>query len=400
VRLPYDLLKSLKPRIGCAFCFNTLNPDDPDESRRTFLKCGNCGVYYHKVCYERCALCLHCGSLAAPTTIQRPVQLPAVTLHPKRIRGHSAVESGGRSTSILSVINAISLMLFSSIRWVAISAIFVVSITAISSYIYRLVTLRNASIQVVLDAVLRSELPPTPIWGSALVAALLAGYTFYPAQLNDRAGNSAPVRYITRFLGSAVALVLYNVLLFEMYFQDIVTFRPNREQTDILMGEGAAIVLTFLAGFLRRAIYRIDSNRPVPSIAKAFLNIVGIWRFYLVSGLVIILAAVVAVRELPVSLNSPQWATLPLPGIRIALTMPVIVALITSIFCGLLIYLPPIHSPAQRKLWLFRASGLIVSVAGVVLAYRATQNVDGFLNVLVFAGIAALALLPLQRAFS
>src|SRR4051812_3484605 len=40
------------PRIGCGFCFHTLDPEDPDESLRRFAACKECGRRYHRACWK------------------------------------------------------------------------------------------------------------------------------------------------------------------------------------------------------------------------------------------------------------------------------------------------------------------------------------------------------------
>ncbi len=47
-------------RIGCRYCFETLNPEDERARYRTFRECLNCGSMYHQVCYELLEKCLHC----------------------------------------------------------------------------------------------------------------------------------------------------------------------------------------------------------------------------------------------------------------------------------------------------------------------------------------------------
>lgn len=62
------------PRPGCAYCFETLDPQDKREDRRAFVRCANCGAVYHAVCLANFGSCLRCGG-------QRYVRL-AVTEKP------------------------------------------------------------------------------------------------------------------------------------------------------------------------------------------------------------------------------------------------------------------------------------------------------------------------------
>jgi len=67
-------------RLGCYYCFGTLDPQDKQGALRAFVKCSHCGTHYHTVCWRDCGKCLRCGGDQAKTIdISRPVPLRAVT---------------------------------------------------------------------------------------------------------------------------------------------------------------------------------------------------------------------------------------------------------------------------------------------------------------------------------
>jgi hypothetical protein len=46
-----DVPSNQNPRIGCAYCFWTINPEDPDEHRRAAVRVG--ARYYHTQCWDQ-----------------------------------------------------------------------------------------------------------------------------------------------------------------------------------------------------------------------------------------------------------------------------------------------------------------------------------------------------------
>jgi pSer/pThr/pTyr-binding forkhead associated (FHA) protein len=76
-------------RTGCAFCFYTLNPADPEPTLRTFVKASN-STYYHKMCWE--------GHPKETLTIQ-PVTIPMPT--PLSVAPREAVILGAGPTNSL-----------------------------------------------------------------------------------------------------------------------------------------------------------------------------------------------------------------------------------------------------------------------------------------------------------
>ena len=66
-------------RLGCYYCFGTLDPQDKQEELRTFVKCNHCGTIYHTVCWRQCENCPRCGEgQSEPVDVSRPASLRTV----------------------------------------------------------------------------------------------------------------------------------------------------------------------------------------------------------------------------------------------------------------------------------------------------------------------------------
>lgn len=66
-------------RLGCYYCFRTLYPQDKQDELRAFVKCSQCGVAYHAVCWHHCGQCLVCGTgQAQPLKVAPPAPLQSV----------------------------------------------------------------------------------------------------------------------------------------------------------------------------------------------------------------------------------------------------------------------------------------------------------------------------------
>ncbi len=63
-------------RLGCYYCFRTLDPQDKQDELQTFIKCGQCDTVYHAVCWCQGEKCLRCdGDQAQPVEIAPPAPL-------------------------------------------------------------------------------------------------------------------------------------------------------------------------------------------------------------------------------------------------------------------------------------------------------------------------------------
>ncbi len=67
-------------RLGCYYCFSTLDPQDKLASHRTFAKCKHCNAIFHEVCLRHSKKCLCCGSNQGKLIkIKSPPSLQAIT---------------------------------------------------------------------------------------------------------------------------------------------------------------------------------------------------------------------------------------------------------------------------------------------------------------------------------
>src|SRR5689334_21522736 len=76
-------------RLGCAYCFYTLDPNDVEVDRRKFVVCTKCRAAYHSDCQKQ--NCMDCGAsqfeqveVAPPPPLSTQVRRP-VTINPVQI---------------------------------------------------------------------------------------------------------------------------------------------------------------------------------------------------------------------------------------------------------------------------------------------------------------------------
>lgn len=70
-------------RLGCTYCFKTLNPLDQRHDLRTFVRCSSeqkaCASFYHQTCWDALRKCQCCeGEQATTVEIAEPVPLQVV----------------------------------------------------------------------------------------------------------------------------------------------------------------------------------------------------------------------------------------------------------------------------------------------------------------------------------
>ncbi len=68
-------------RLGCYYCFKTLNPQDDDERLSSFVRCSQCNIIYHTFCWNQIRTCLSCGgSQFEQIEVAQP---PPLSVNPK-----------------------------------------------------------------------------------------------------------------------------------------------------------------------------------------------------------------------------------------------------------------------------------------------------------------------------
>lgn len=67
-------------RLGCYYCFKTLDPHDKDEQKRSFVQCNDCETPYHTVCWNQNEECLYCNKKhSKPIQISPPPSFQEIT---------------------------------------------------------------------------------------------------------------------------------------------------------------------------------------------------------------------------------------------------------------------------------------------------------------------------------
>ena len=68
-------------RYGCEWCFETLTPNDGDETLRQFVSCRGCEALYHLKCRKRLNTCCRCGN---KLTRDKSISIPPAICQIKR----------------------------------------------------------------------------------------------------------------------------------------------------------------------------------------------------------------------------------------------------------------------------------------------------------------------------
>lgn len=108
-------------RLGCKFCFKTLDPSEADGNLRTFIKCANCGALYHEVCWRDTQDCIDCaGTIGESVDVPDPNPLRVSSLR-KPLQSQIfdqtviQIDSGPSLTKV--VIGVVTLITIGIILW-------------------------------------------------------------------------------------------------------------------------------------------------------------------------------------------------------------------------------------------------------------------------------------------
>ena len=394
-------------RRGCKDCFKTLDPNDPDEELRTFVKCTGCGAEYHAVHWERIGKCLACsGTAAIPLTVDAPRNLAGAKKRAdvgvKPTQTVTAPEDGAKksqSPQWVGVGKGWAAYGLQALRAVFVGLVLVAVGSFIGALVPRFISLGDRSFQSIMDALFKQALPSRPLLVGAFVAGIITAWVFYPRANAELKGTPARV---TRFIAGLVLLVGFNILYFRPLMLDVLNrdfaFRLFKEAW---IAQAVSALLVWMFTLLQHRMAPITVSSSGPELHPVVANIYGWIRLFLAWLLIVMGIAFVVGRLLPTSLNAPFLAEVVLDKVRLTFTVPMVGAALAGVMIGALIYWAPPFRKVTQKLLLVRLLLVILAFIAIGLLYRgqAAQPV-GYLNALILGGITAVLAAPLQRVLS
>lgn len=412
---------SASERIGCDYCFKTLDPNRGDDLNRAFARCTACKRSYHQShAQSRCPMCQSDQLISlrvTPPPPLRSVQRRPIALKPlhslPRSEGGMVLQSGLSLAGYLPPIrHGLRLVLLGLL-----ATLFIVIAAAIGSYSYRGTKIYSQNggssdlPELLVDAILRESVPRPIVFTMALLAAGVTAYALFPVTLRDKRGQRSLMRWIWRIIGGLVLLLTANVLLLDISFLNspaiaiLISDLLNRSSSrEIIFGQIGAVAITTTLSILYLIITRNPPLTPgYPPLFRAFRLIGSLVRYLIVFYIVICLIVSIAVTQLsgteglifnfvPVNTNRSTDAE-----VRV-----MIIALI-ALAVGLLLY----HIPHYRmKLEPGRPLNITIRLLGAfaclgLAAYLYNQEATEFLiEAAALGGGLALVFLPVQRAYT
>lgn len=411
------ILSQNKGRVGCAFCFSTLDNTDTNPSLQHFVKCSNCSAVFHASCYHSQGKCLRCNAdTAIAFTLPLAPRLPVQKLHPLETHGtHLIVTEKGvivENSRIKELLASIRIIAF-ALRSFLISVLFIIPITFIAAYTPTVVesATQTASLtpEIAISIILHSKEPDSNQFLVALFITFMAAYLVYPKKLYDYRGVISSTRRLVRLLAFVVGVVLVLLIAYDIRGSDILRNELQNRVDELVKLNNfeyaivaiSSFVLVIITGFLRRLL----DPAPIviskyPSSFRVLVNFFGKIRYYVVWLSLIIVITILTEGDI-LRVWQSEWISLQnLDNVQISITNWAVVAFISSLGVALLLYWPPNHSPINAHLGLFRLISLVICLAGLGWMYGLPFSTQPFLETCILAGSYTILLLPIQRALS
>ncbi len=407
-------------RIGCYYCFNTLNPKDKQDNLQTFAKCGKCGRIYHKACwhiYEKClnSNCeydqVHPVNISQPSSLRPVSKTQAISIRPSTI--HILADS--QKNTILQLFRSSLLALF-----------FIVIATCIGIFTYRILHLDHISLKAVMDAVFKESLPPVLTIIGASVSGVIFGLVFYsnPHFINHEKtpnnnqhteseqkdnntkktndAQNAPVgsRRLTYLIAGVITMVAIDLVIFKIIPQDIKKFSINlTPYIETLYAQIATAFISLLLTTLHKRLAPVNIILPSQITRSPFItNIYGLIRLVSITLLINLYVIYLSTYGLLQNMNTPVLISLDF--LNFPLTIPMIGAFVSGIAIASIAYWPPKFRQMKWHFGILRLMIVTLSILTLGFMYRSTTNPESLLNAIIIACVATFVATPVQRAVS
>jgi hypothetical protein len=408
-------------RLGCGYCFRTLDPTQRDALNQAFTRCTTCKRDFHQIhIAQSCPVCA--SDQLIPVRIAPPPPLRVVVRRPVALVGLVTPDgSGGAApnrldlglTSYFNVIRhgvRLTLLGLVALLFIAIAA-------GLGAYTLRLVQINQAFggtpgfPQRLVDSVLRETPPPARVFALTFLAASVTAYALFPVTLRDKDGERSFMRWVWRIVGGAVLLVAINIVVWDITFTGgtplavMVNDLLSQERSDeTVIGQFGAIVLTILLAVPYLIITRNPPSPPRYPWLLSVLRVMGsLARYLIVFYLLLCLLVSVGMTQLG---GSEGFVISFIPSNQEKFTFAesrILVMALTALAVGLLLYhFPPyrLRIAASRPLNIaVRLIGALVCL-GLAAYFYVMQPAPLLVEAAALGGGLALVMLPIQRAYS
>ena len=385
-------------RLGCTYCFRTLDSQDEQAELRDFIRCDLCGALYHSWCWQETGQCLNWNRRQAKS-IRLP---PPPPLKPElKRRALSASSSnvmyvqekdGTRYTysplpwrKRLQRLNQIVRALIPALVLIGLASL-------VGAFTYRILTLDDFAAEELMDAIFKRPIPGLTTLASAFIGATVSALVFYiPAEAR---------RKIAFLLGGMVAIAGIDLVLFDWTIKECIELDVNLPlRVEALSAQGAAFLVAGVLTPLHRKIAPVD---PRPDTGRLPLvdNLVGWGRLIPVVLLIGFAVVYFSTYRLPTSLNTPQLYDISLGSIDIPVTRSMLGAFFAFLGVASVAYWPPKAREVSQHFATVRLILAALSLAGVGLLYRGAVDPQSFIHTAIASSLIAIVALPLQRALS
>lgn len=392
-------------RLGCSFCFLTLDPRADGENLREFMQCTNCHSLYHKSCSNQFANCTRCNnSNLKPVTIQNPARLsPKPRSHPVQIKATSVLDSeGNRILGATESISRISIYVAQLLRGLLVGAIFVLVAALIGTYSYTL--LNRTQIDELSDilSIIRQQPPSNIIFIAAITGGVIFGLVLFNwSSVSNRTGGGRP-HWITRVLAAIAIVFTIDLLLLGISVFDregIQTLSLGFQELFIAQVVTAVVVLVLAPIHSRIAPITVDIALVRHNDTK-LLNIYGWARLLLVSLLVVFFVTLYFFLIIPYYYPETPIGIAALGGLAVPLTGVAICAFCTSLAIAAMAYWPPPFRMTMGSFAIVRILIIILCAVSVVFILRATQATEVYLLTVISSAAITIIMTPAQRVLS
>lgn len=394
----------MAPRIGCYYCFETLDPSGSHAEMRSFVCCLQCQTIYHSQCWRGIDKCLHCSGdqamtvqIAQPSTLRITTRTKAVPVRPTT-KVYAQTTADGKPHQVIPWQHWLIYALH-ELGALVVALLLAGVATMITVPIVRLIGLDNYTFQSIMDALVRGGQPTVPLWSGILIAGLASALVFYAKPPPSNAGGHPAG--ITRFVAGIMIVVGFNLVFFNILTLDVLnSYAEMRSVPNLWIAQcvSATIVLLFAPLYRKTTRTSLPSARPTwPPLAA---NLYGWARLVLVSIVLIPGNALVSARTLRLMQNQPVVTTIRLGPSEFAVTLPMLGAGLAALAVAALMYWPPPFRRVTYPLWLVRLLVLFLAITAIGLLYREILAPIGYLNAMVLGTATAVLTVPVQRTLS
>lgn len=395
---------------GCYYCFQTLDPHDSADGRKTFVKCRQCRRLYHESCWNLSEGCLFCrNQQATPFHIAEPPLLTvrsrkrAVLIKPSAILylwNNEVVECGTEKVDY-HLYGKVLDKLIQSVLLATVVAALVALIGAYFSPLLQLGQQGNLNVESVMQVLFDGPFPSEKSLVTAFVASVIMAFVFYQPFHSEHSANQHELSLNVWLLAGVISLFLIDIALFDISLPEIMDPESILSiHKDFFLTQGVtSLLIILIIPIYQRVAPSIPSlNYLCSPLAKEIYG----WARLLIVSLVCIW--IVSHLSTTILLSLPEeyelWR-ISLAETRIELGPFVLVSVLISIIIATFFYRAPAFRRLREPYGTWRLVLLILCVIAIALVWRDFPGDRE--NLFVLGGVTlalSLLLIPVQRVLS